>query len=61
MFIHSLSDRSFGLSNILETAFVAVNYIYDIAQFTCVFVPWWKVHTFEDFLGLKAGDLIQLF
>ena len=36
MFIHSLSDRPFGLSNVLETTFIAINYIYDIAQFTCI-------------------------
>ena len=57
MFIHPLSDRSFGLSNVLETAFIAIDYIYHITQFTCVFVLWWEVNTLEDFLRLKASDL----
>ena len=55
VFIHSLFERSFGFSYVLETTFRAVNDINQIAKFACDLMFWRR------FLHTKLFLLKKLF
>ena len=51
VFIHSLSQWSFGLSYILETTFGTVDEIDQITQFTCNLIFRWDIFALEISFG----------
>ena len=42
VFIHSVSNRPFGLSYVLESTLVAIYYVNYIGEFACELVFWWE-------------------
>ena len=59
MFIHSLSQRSFGLPYVLEATFRTVNEVNQIIEFTSNLIFWWEIFALESSFGGETGDRVQ--
>ena len=61
VFIHSLSEWSFGLSYVFEATFRAVNDVNQIASFACDLVFGRKIFTDKILFAKKSLYVVQFF